>query len=128
MPNSTSSKILEVLQDSRKVRFLEFLAKPKQDRGRTQQEFAKEIQVSPQTLSEWKKDAGLQSELVKMIKRKSVYRAPEILAGLEKKALRGDAHAVRLWFQFALGWSEKRSIAIEGAQNPVRVIKVVRRK
>ncbi len=102
-----SLNLPEFYQDVRKVTFLDFLSTPKQERGKTQKEFANEIQVSEQTLCEWKKDKDFQNELINQVRSNAVPHAPEILNAIAQKAKQGDAYAAKLWFQFVLGWSEK---------------------
>lgn len=87
--------------------FIEYLANPRSLRGKTQKEFAQEIQVVPQTLCEWKKDHEFQIELIRRIREQTTYKAPDIIMALEKKALSGDVRAIRLWLEFAFSWSSK---------------------
>ena len=110
---------LEFLADPRKVAFLDFLAIPKQERGLTQKEFAKKIQVSEQTLCEWKKLDGFQNELIKLVRSYTVSQTSEIISGLAKKAAGGDAAAAKLWFQFVLGWSEKTTHQVQSMPVPI---------
>ncbi len=111
LPNRPNSP--EFLSDPRKVAFLDFLATPKQERGLMQKEFAEKIQVSEQTLSEWKKLDGFQEELIKLVRKNSLSQASDIINGLAMKAATGDAPAAKLWMQIVLGWSEKTTHQVQ---------------
>lgn len=113
----------EFLSDPRKVEFLDFLAAPKTLRGMTQQEFAQKIQVSAQTLSEWKKLDGFMEELLRKIRNNAKDDAADIVGALADKAKKGDPSAIKLWLQFAVGWSEKLSHQIQEKQQITYVIK-----
>jgi hypothetical protein len=122
MTNTTLNSS-ELLSDIRKVEYLSFLATAKQDRGKTQKEFAKEIQVSEQTLCEWKKAPGFQEELLRRVREQTACKASDITGALEKKALSGDVAAIRLWLEFAYGWSRgtaSRELAAQQVFNIVR--------
>lgn len=109
----------EFLSDPNKVAFLDFLAIPKQERGLTQKEFADKIQVSEQTLCEWKKLDGFQEQLIKLVRKYTISQTSEIISGLAAKAATGDASAAKLWFQFVLGWSEKTTHQVQSHPIPI---------
>ena len=97
----------EFLTDPRKEAFIQFLSKPKPYRGKSQRDFAKSLQVTPQTLSEWKRLEGFTDELIKRVRENTKEDIADVLRGLTERAKRGDPAAVKLWLQYALSWSEK---------------------
>lgn len=126
MPNNQSNanpKTAEFLADPRKEAFIQFLAKPRPFRGKSQRDFAKDLQVSPQTLSEWKRTEGFMDEVVKRVKENTKDDAADIVAGLAGRARRGDPAAVKLWMQYVLGWSERINHEASFAQNIVYTIR-----
>lgn len=121
MPTNHKTNSPELLQDARKVAFLDFLAIPRSLRKNDQKDFAREIQVTPQTLSEWKKLPGFTDELTRRIRENAKNDAADVIQALGKRAKSGDPTAIKLWMQYVMGWTEK---TVHQVDNPVRIIHV----
>ncbi len=113
----------EFLTDPRKEAFIQFLSKPKPFRGKSQRDFAKSLQVTPQTLSEWKRLEGFTDELIRRVRENTKEDIADVLCGLTERAKRGDPAAVKLWMQYSLGWSEKINHEAKFAQEVVYTIR-----
>lgn len=80
-----------------KAKFLDFLADP--NRSQTQGEFAKENDVNPATLSDWKKDREFKDKFIERLDRLLIDDLPKIYQTMKNKALAGDVSWARMYVQ-----------------------------
>ena len=81
--------------------FAKFCATPRALRAiKTQDQFAKQFGVSPDTLSDWKKLPEFAEAVRREIRSREKEGLPEIIEALRKEALKGDPGAVRLLLQY----------------------------
>lgn len=90
-------------------RFVAWIALPNSLRiPKTQKDFAKQIGVGEDTLSEWKQRGGFFKAVEKKRQKWGLEKTPEVLYALYTRILKnGEAQEVKLWLQFFDGWSEK---------------------
>lgn len=83
-----------------KARFLEWLTTPPEKREpSSQQALAKEMDLHPQTLTNWKQDPTFRQEWDRALAAMNIRpdRVQEVVESLHKQAVRGDTKAAQLY-------------------------------
>jgi hypothetical protein len=95
-------------------RFMAWLLTPPDARSpATQTELAHRLRLHPPQLSRWKMEPDFIAELAKAVRSLTLERLQPVVAALVKRAEEGDLAAIKLYFQFVLGWTERAEIAHE---------------
>ncbi len=95
------------------VRFmaLPYVIREKEYGFKTQGEFAKKYNLSPDTPTEWKKREEFEDKRKATIKRWFKDRTPNVIQGIYGKARRdGSAPEAKLWLQYIEEWTEKSEV------------------
>lgn len=100
------------IQDPLKLQaFIDWIAIPKVAREpKNYKDFAKQIGVNQDTLTDWKHLIGFWQEVQKEQKEYFKEETTEVLSGLLQRAKTGKAPEVKLFLQYFEGFSEKRTI------------------
>jgi len=74
---------------------------------KTEQQFAKEYDLSQDTLVDWKKRPEFQNDVDIQLNKWGADKTPNVLAALYRTILAdGKAGEVKLWYQIVKGWRE----------------------
>ena len=104
----------EKVMSPEKMAFVRWLATPRIERvPKTQQEFAKSIGVTPETVSRWKSERAVVLETFALVRATGWDRMAGILGAVAKKAEEGNTEAARLFLSWYTGWSERALIALQ---------------
>ena len=92
--------------------FIKFYAMPSVFRNeeygfKTETEFAKDKELSPETLTEWKKRKEFNNDVDIQLAKWGADKTPNVLAALYNTILAdGKASEVKLWLQYIKSWRE----------------------
>ena len=74
---------------------------------KTEKEFAKEYDLAPDTLVDWKKRPEFTKDIDAQLAKWGADKTPDVLASLYRTILKeGKASEVKLWLQFIKNWKE----------------------
>jgi len=107
--------------------FIKFYAMPSVFRNeeygfKTETEFAKDKELSPETLTEWKKRKEFNNDVDIQLAKWGADKTPNVLAALYNTILAdGKASEVKLWLQYIKSWKEGMVLegTIETNENPL---------
>ena len=88
----------------------------------TETEFAKLKELSPETLTEWKKRPEFQNDVDIQLNKWGADKTPDVIAALYRTILKdGKASEVKLWLQYIKRWKEGMILegTIETNENPL---------
>ena len=104
---------------------INWLAQPTVDRNpKTQKELAEKLEVDESSIITWKKVEGFWEEVKKIRMLWIKDKVSDVLTGLYRKALKGDASEVKLFLQYAGEFIEEIKISKE-EYSPETVKKVM---
>ena len=73
----------------------------------TETEFAKLKELSPETLTEWKKRPEFEKDIDDQLNKWGAGKTPDVIASLYRTILKdGKASEVKLWLQYIKRWKE----------------------
>ncbi len=84
------------------VRFMRWLALPKAERQpKQQQQLAKELDVSAETLSRWKSEPDFMDEVVHLARELVKHDVPDVLGTIRREAKRGSQYHTNVFLAMA---------------------------
>lgn len=118
-----------ILKQAEYAKFVIWSATPDALREpKTQQELAKELHVSYQQLSEWKKTEEFWPDVEAQIKQWMQDRTQNVLGKLYSQILKeGKAQEVKLWLQYGVGFSEKVQVEDKSLAKVFSIEKMLRK-
>ena len=91
-----------------RAQFVKWLATPAEFRKPgLQRQWAVKHSLHETTLSQWKAEPEVQAGVIKLVRENAYNDLPEIVSALKAAAKGGNVLAMKLFFQWATGWSEK---------------------